>query len=381
MVVLRLLRFPCFPFPVFRFSSRDLGKETHLHPSSNKTEEAVSHNRHNNNIFVKMSQKQAKGAKKHQQQRVDPSDLDAAVRQIESSLETLAEKKGLSKKGMTKAQTVQALEKIQQEELAKLSLGPHGGQTAADARKNHAAAIKSMLLQQEEEKRQQILESKYVNVEQPLPAEYTAWKEVAPRRWIRFEQFDRSNEQMSKVVALYNQELSEPYSSFTYQFFVFGWPDLCIIAFGIEQDAAPNSAEKGTFVGAVVSRASRKGPNQPLRGYVAMLAVHPSFRGARIGSRLVEATVALMKLKGCDEVSLETPVSNQRALKLYTDLGFCKIKFLPVYYLDGSDAFRLKLYLNDFVRAANAEETATEQQQPAAAEEDEGAVPPLEEQH
>lgn len=318
---------------------------------------------------------------KKEQEAKKRTAIDTAVRQIELSVEKLAadaEKVGLTKKGMTKAQTIHVLEKMQQEEAERLRLATL---EADEQRKNHSAAIKTLLQNQEEEKRRLFLESKYVNVEKELPMTYTEWAQVAPTRWVRFAQFDRSNGQMEQIVELFNSELSEPYNSFTYQFFVFGWPDLCLLAYGVEADTAPPASEKGTFVGAVVSRVSRKGPNQPLRGYVAMLAVSPSFRGARIGSRLVEATVALMRSKGCDEVSLETPVSNQRALKLYTDLGFCKIKFLPVYYLDGSDAFRLKLYLNDFVKMASEKRAAANAAIAGADEdEEEGAVPPLEEQ-
>lgn len=52
-----------------------------------------------------------------------------------------------------------------------------------------------------------------------------------------------------------------------------------------------------------------------------------------------------MKAKGCDEVYLETPTNNERALSLYLSLGFVKTKFLPRYYLDHTDAVRLKLWL------------------------------------
>jgi N-alpha-acetyltransferase 30 len=314
----------------------------------------------------KQTTKGASGKKQQQQQQQLVEELDAAVRQIE-----LSEGKSL-KKGMTKAQTLQAIEKMQRDAEAKQTIS---SQEAELQRRTHSEQIKNLLASREEEKRRLILESKYVNVEVALTAEYTQWKKVADKRWVRFEQFDRTNEQMAQMVTVFNSELSEPYNSFTYQFFVFGWPDLAILAFGLEQDEAPAADVKGNFVGAVVSRVTRKGPNQPLRGYVAMLAVTPSFRGARVGSQLVAATVALMTAKGCDEVSLETPVSNQRALKLYTDLGFCKIKFLPVYYLDGSDAFRLKLFLNDFVKMAAAAGAAA-----PTVDDDESAVPALEEQ-
>lgn len=42
---------------------------------------------------------------------------------------------------------------------------------------------------------------------------------------------------------------------------------------------------------------------------------------------------------------LETEVTNTNALNLYSRLGFVREKRLFRYYLNGVDAFRLKLYL------------------------------------
>lgn len=42
---------------------------------------------------------------------------------------------------------------------------------------------------------------------------------------------------------------------------------------------------------------------------------------------------------------LETEVTNQPALRLYGQLGFMRDKRLVRYYLNGNDAFRLKLDL------------------------------------
>lgn len=45
----------------------------------------------------------------------------------------------------------------------------------------------------------------------------------------------------------------------------------------------------------------------------------------------------------CDEVVLEAEVVNEGALHLYEKLGFLRDKRLPKYYLNGNDAYRLKL--------------------------------------
>ena len=54
-----------------------------------------------------------------------------------------------------------------------------------------------------------------------------------------------------------------------------------------------------------------------------------------------------MKADACDEVVLETEVTNGAALSLYENLGFVRDKYLHQYYLNGEDAYRLKLWLNE----------------------------------
>lgn len=45
------------------------------------------------------------------------------------------------------------------------------------------------------------------------------------------------------------------------------------------------------------------------------------------------------------KVVLETEITNTNALKLYENLGFVRDKRLFRYYLNGVEAFRLKLWL------------------------------------
>jgi peptide alpha-N-acetyltransferase len=49
--------------------------------------------------------------------------------------------------------------------------------------------------------------------------------------------------------------------------------------------------------------------------------------------------------RGCDEIVLEAEVTNDAALNLYENLGFLREKRLYRYYLNGVDAYRLKLWL------------------------------------
>lgn len=76
-----------------------------------------------------------------------------------------------------------------------------------------------------------------------------------------------------------------------------------------------------------------------------MLAVQSSFRKMKIGSHLVKRTIEAMKLRQCEEVVLETEITNKAALTLYQNLGFIKDKRMIRYYMNGVDAFRLKLFI------------------------------------
>ncbi|OUM65210.1 hypothetical protein PIROE2DRAFT_41906, partial [Piromyces sp. E2] len=87
--------------------------------------------------------------------------------------------------------------------------------------------------------------------------------------------------------------------------------------------------------------------NNSYRGYIAMLAVDKEYRKRKIGSTLVKMVVNKMKEQNADEVVLETEKTNTGALGLYEYLGFIRDKRLPRYYLNGVDAFRLKLFLKD----------------------------------
>lgn len=97
-------------------------------------------------------------------------------------------------------------------------------------------------------------------------------------------------------------------------------------------------------VGAVVSKleANKRGVQ---RGYIAMLAVQKARRKCGLGTRLVRASIAAMVSRQCEEVVLEAETTNAGALRLYHNLGFIRDKRLEKYYLNGNDAFRLKLRL------------------------------------
>ncbi|KAG8089900.1 hypothetical protein GUJ93_ZPchr0011g27682 [Zizania palustris] len=134
------------------------------------------------------------------------------------------------------------------------------------------------------------------------------------------------------VMSLVDAELSEPYSIFTYRYFVYLWPQLTFLAF---------DPKDGKCVGTVVCKMGEH--RGAFRGYIAMLVVLKPYRGRGIATELVTRSIRVMMESGCDEVTLEAEVTNKGALALYGRLGFIRAKRLYRYYLNGEDAFRLKL--------------------------------------
>ena len=150
---------------------------------------------------------------------------------------------------------------------------------------------------------------------------------------ISFIQY-RDETQMPLIMRLIQKDLSEPYSIYTYRYFIHNWPNLCFLAM----------AEGGDCVGAIVCKLDVH-KKVTKRGYIAMLAVDSNYRKRKIGSTLVKKAIEAMVEDDADEVVLETEITNKPALKLYENLGFVRDKRLFRYYLNGVDASRLKLWL------------------------------------
>ncbi|KAI8894988.1 N-acetyltransferase MAK3-like protein [Globomyces pollinis-pini] len=145
--------------------------------------------------------------------------------------------------------------------------------------------------------------------------------------------------ELDEIMALIDRDLSEPYTIYTYRYFLHNWPSLTFLASTNEfRD------EQQNLLGVIICRLEPH-RNTPKRGYIAMLAVDSKYRKQGIGSKLVVHCIEQMKLKEADEIVLETELTNQAALNLYSRLGFMRDKRLARYYLNGVDAFRLKLWL------------------------------------
>jgi len=138
---------------------------------------------------------------------------------------------------------------------------------------------------------------------------------------------------MPDIMRLIQKDLSEPYSIYTYRYFIHNWPNLCFMARVGEE-----------CVGAIVCKLDYH-KKVTKRGYIAMLAVDSKFRKRAIGSTLVQKAIEAMNAQEADEVVLETEITNRPALRLYENLGFVRDKRLFRYYLNGVDALRLKLWL------------------------------------
>jgi peptide alpha-N-acetyltransferase len=83
-----------------------------------------------------------------------------------------------------------------------------------------------------------------------------------------------------------------------------------------------------------------------VRGYIGMLTVKEDYRRKHgIGSGLVQRELEAFRIAQAHQIVLEAEVTNMIALDFYRKLGFIRDKFLPRYYLNGSDAYRLKLIL------------------------------------
>ena len=95
---------------------------------------------------------------------------------------------------------------------------------------------------------------------------------------IEYREYE-SELQMPDIIRLIQRDLSEPYSIYTYRYFIHNWPELCFLAMHGEQ-----------CVGAIVCKL---GMHRQImkRGYIAMLAVDKEYRKLKIGTNLVTKAI------------------------------------------------------------------------------------------
>lgn len=101
--------------------------------------------------------------------------------------------------------------------------------------------------------------------------------EEPPKPAIDYREYE-SELQMPSIMALIQKDLSEPYSIYTYRYFIHNWPRLCFLAL-----------HEGRCVGAIVCKLDIH--RNIRRGYIAMLAVDKDYRKLKIGTTLVQKAI------------------------------------------------------------------------------------------
>lgn len=140
----------------------------------------------------------------------------------------------------------------------------------------------------------------------------------------------KGEEEIQEIFRLIDNELSEPYGIFTYRYFMDVCPQHTLVAL-----------HQGKIIGAIIGRELDKKTYK--KGYIAMLVVLKEYRRLHIGRKLAVDLINIMK-ETCSEVVIDTEVDNYPALGLYESLGFVRTKRLFRYYLNGNEAYRLKVW-------------------------------------
>jgi len=79
--------------------------------------------------------------------------------------------------------------------------------------------------------------------------------------------------------------------------------------------------------------------------HINTLAVHPDWRGRRVGERLLICLLDDARRLGAVTATLEVRVSNVVAQGLYRRFGFLEVGRRPRYYADHEDALLMTAYL------------------------------------
>lgn len=91
--------------------------------------------------------------------------------------------------------------------------------------------------------------------------------------------------QMPDLIRVIQKDLSEPYSIYTYRYFIHNWPKLCFL-----------SMHGDKCIGAIVCKLDTH--RQTIRrGYIAMLAVDKDYRKLNIGTTLVQKAIDVSALE------------------------------------------------------------------------------------
>ncbi|BGP24660.1 peptide alpha-N-acetyltransferase [Rhodotorula toruloides] len=188
----------------------------------------------------------------------------------------------------------------------------------------------------------------------------------------------RGEEDMDVLVELVDDELSEPYNLYTYRYFLDDWPHLCFFAYAgdlpvgviVCKQEPHTKSSKSVPMDDDEASAGAEQRRRPLnRGYLAMLSTRKGYRATHLlrlslsvmirppPSLLASLASEHPSRHPADEIVLETEADNDAALAFYAKMGFVREKRLYRFYLNGKDAYRLRLDLTKSgppVEAANA---------------------------
>lgn len=117
------------------------------------------------------------------------------------------------------------------------------------------------------------------NTNEPITSEAaTADTAPAPAAHITYKEYENEL-QMPDIMRVIQRELSEPYSIYTYRYFIHNWPKLCFLAMDGDH-----------CVGAIVCKLDIH-RQVVKRGYIAMLAVEQAYRKLKVGTTLVQKAI------------------------------------------------------------------------------------------
>ncbi len=158
---------------------------------------------------------------------------------------------------------------------------------------------------------------------------------------------------LEQVVAIDRLSFPQPWSESSYRF------ELTQNGAAHFWVAVPVEAPKLSLLDRVLGRSSRV-----IVGYgglwhvvdeahINTLAVHPTWRGRRVGERLLKGLLDDARRLGAVTATLEVRVSNHVAQNLYRRYGFLEVGRRPRYYADHEDALLMTTFLGG--RTTNGE--------------------------